>query len=444
MPALFNLCASLESIPIGRGVDEEEERANILRRKQALDSFSCLEKMSYAKLIRDHMGSYSMVHVVMQHLFRDQLMRLNEIEKQKGKSLFTAIFKHHKRCFEEGLQERGAIQNSKKLKENEYRIEIQDSDIVEISKSCEARSAEIRRLYGKWVEEITEEQRAPGPAPSSSCNFCLADIGDSDLLSHIHCTAVLCRECLDSSLKASPDECLVCFKRCTPSEWVQVEEKKTGVKKSRRRKNKKKSKKEPALGNASETVVPRPNKESCEEKVKVKAELRSKISELELAKEAVKLKISSSVGEEDATSSALESKIKIALEKKDHLRAKLEDIDSAIQRLLEEKRSVEKEQEEVEKEVAVMEKKKEVSKEASALAIKHQTEKLEKVQKELGNIRKELDLAEGRVEVNNNLEKFMTRQIKDLEEELVCPVCLEVTTKAPIYKCSDDHLICRY
>ena len=178
--------------------------------------------------------------------------------------------------------------------------------------------------------------------------------------------------------------------------------------------------------------------------MKVKAELRSKISELELAEEAVKLKISSSVGEEDATSSALESKIKIALEKKDHLRAKLEDIGSAIQVLLEEKRGVEKEQEEEEKEAAVMEKKKEVSKEASSLAIKHQTEKLEKVQKELGNLRKELDLAEGRVEVNNDLEKFMTRQIKDLEEELVCPVCLEVTTKAPIYKCSDDHLICRY
>ena len=377
-----------------------------------------------------------------------------------------------------------------------------DSDIVEQSKLCEAQSAEILRLCGKWLEEgkkkenrvkikeakseqssldgfeswvsenankeqailcpkttvrsitstgtltetgtITDKQLAPAPAPSSSCNFCLADIGDSDLLSHIHCTAVLCKECLDSSLKSSPDECLVCFKRCTPSEWVQVEEKKTSVKKSRKRKNKKKSKKEPALGNAFETVVPRPNKESCDEKVKVKAELMSNISKLELAEEAEKLKISSSVGEEDATSSALESKIKLALEKKDHLGANLEDIGSAMQRLLEEKRGVEKEQEEVEKEVAVMEKKKEVSKKASVLAIKHQTEKLEKVQKELGNIRKELDLAEGRVEVNNDLEKFMTRQIKDLEEELVCPVCLEVTTKAPIYKCSDDHLICRY
>ena len=36
---------------------------------------------------------------------------------------------------------------------SEYRIEIQDSDIVEQSKSCEARSAEILRLCGKWLEE---------------------------------------------------------------------------------------------------------------------------------------------------------------------------------------------------------------------------------------------------------------------------------------------------
>ena len=86
----------------------------------------------------------------------------------------------------------------------------------------------------------------------------------------------------------------------------------------------------------------------------------------------------------------------------------------------------------------------EESKEASTLAIKHQTEELENVQEKIRNVRKELDLAEGRPQANNDLEKFMTRQIEELEEELVCPVCLEVTTKAPIYKCSDDHLICRY
>jgi len=291
---------------------------------------------------------------------------------------------------------------------------------------------------------ITEEQPAPAPAPSRFCNFCLADIVDSDLLSHIHCTAVLCRECLDSSLRASPGQCLVCFKRCTPSEWVQVERKKTSVKKSQKRKNKKKSKKDPTLGNTSQTEVLQPSKEALDKKkVKVKAELRSKISELELAEEAGKLKITTDIEEENAKSSAIESKIKVALERRGHLRAKVDDVDSEIERLLGEKRSVEKEQEEVEKEVAEMEKKKEVSKEAFALDIKQQREELEQVQEELENVRKELDLAEGRPQGNNDLEKFMVRQIEELEEELVCPVCLEVTTTAPIYKCSDDHLICR-
>ena len=44
---------------------------------------------------------------------------------------------------------------------------------------------------------------------------------------------------------------------------------------------------------------------------------------------------------------------------------------------------------------------------------------------------------------NTSLIEFMERQILDLEEELECPVCLEVATAAPIYKCPDDHLLCR-
>merc|ERR1712243_355449 len=124
------------------------------------------------------------------------------------------------------------------------------------------------------------------------------------------------------------------------------------------RKNKKKSKKEPTLGNTSQTEVLQPSKEAFDEKVKVKADMRSKISELELAEEAGKLKISTSIEEENARSSAIESKIRVVLERKDHLRAKVDDIDSGIERLLEEKRCVAKEQEEVEKEVAEMEKKK--------------------------------------------------------------------------------------
>ena len=46
------------------------------------------------------------------------------------------------------------------------------------------------------------------------------------------------------------------------------------------------------------------------------------------------------------------------------------------------------------------------------------------------------------VVVDTRLEEFISRQVAALEEELECPVCLEVLTTSPIYKCSSDHLIC--
>ena len=40
--------------------------------------------------------------------------------------------------------------------------------------------------------------------------------------------------------------------------------------------------------------------------------------------------------------------------------------------------------------------------------------------------------------------ELMDRQILELEEELECPVCLEVASGPPIFKCPDNHLICRF
>ena len=45
---------------------------------------------------------------------------------------------------------------------------------------------------------------------------------------------------------------------------------------------------------------------------------------------------------------------------------------------------------------------------------------------------------------NRELEIFLEDQILELESELECPVCLEVATTSPIYKCMDDHLLCRF
>ena len=44
---------------------------------------------------------------------------------------------------------------------------------------------------------------------------------------------------------------------------------------------------------------------------------------------------------------------------------------------------------------------------------------------------------------NLKFEMFLERQVRELEDELECPVCLEVITINPVYKCSDDHLICK-
>ena len=43
---------------------------------------------------------------------------------------------------------------------------------------------------------------------------------------------------------------------------------------------------------------------------------------------------------------------------------------------------------------------------------------------------------------NSMLVEFVERQVAALEEELECPICMEVLTTSPLYKCADDHLIC--
>lgn len=67
------------------------------------------------------------------------------------------------------------------------------------------------------------------------------------------------------------------------------------------------------------------------------------------------------------------------------------------------------------------------------------------VQNEIKTVKPLLKAGEigGKV-MSKDLEAFVEGEIKNLEDELECPVCLEVTTTAPIYKCEDDHLICRF
>ena len=68
-------------------------------------------------------------------------MRLGEIENRKGRPFFLAMIKYHKNCMEEQLAGGRAVQLSNCP-----------------TKGCEAMSAEIRRLCGKFVGEGRKEE----------------------------------------------------------------------------------------------------------------------------------------------------------------------------------------------------------------------------------------------------------------------------------------------
>ena len=59
-----------------------------------------------------------------------------------------------------------------------------------------------------------------------SCNICLDEMPDSDLITHIECSAVLCRDCLERAEQSNPGKCPVCLKPANTAEWVQLDKSK--------------------------------------------------------------------------------------------------------------------------------------------------------------------------------------------------------------------------
>ena len=217
----------------------------------------------------------------------------------------------------------------------------------------------------------------------------------------------------------------------------QLKEKEATEKRQLRRAKKKRNKEkklEAFKNTAGAAAVESEMDEASGEKVKVKASLRSKISELEMEEERGKLAVASVVEEEKKSSLARESRLMIVQEEKDQLEVELGAIEAAMASLMERKRNIVKRQEEAEKKAEELEEMRKDSEKSTAAKIKNWTDKIENVQEELNSVHQELQWVEGRGDVNSDLKKFMERQIDELREELECPVCLEVTTKAPIYK----------
>ena len=77
---------------------------------------------------------------------------------------------------------------------------------------------------------------------------------------------------------------------------------------------------------------------------------------------------------------------------------------------------------------------------------KEANQKLTKLEMEVRSVYKEVKKAEKLFPLKGNdskLCRFLDKEIRELIEKLQCPVCLEVIDTAPIYKCSNEHLICR-
>ena len=78
------------------------------------------------------------------------------------------------------------------------------------------------------------------------------------------------------------------------------------------------------------------------------------------------------------------------------------------------------------------------------MKIRDQEEELEVANKKIREQEEEIGSFLRTMEQNDDdFETCLEHDIKELEEELECPVCLEVAKMAPIYKCQEDHLVCR-
>ena len=125
----------------------------------------------------------------------------------------------------------------------------------------------------------------------------------------------------------------------------------------------------------------------------------------------------------------------------------MKEIESALGALLKRKSRVAEKQKSNELKFAEMEKQQTTLKQTVAAKKAESETKIARIEDEIEASKKITEKKEvgDKKEVGGNreLENFLEGQILELEVELECPVCLEVATTSPIYKCLDDHLLCR-
>ena len=124
----------------------------------------------------------------------------------------------------------------------------------------------------------------------------------------------------------------------------------------------------------------------------------------------------------------------------------MKEIESALDALFKRKFSVAEKQKAFETRVAAIENEQAIVKQNVAVQQQESDAKISQIRGKIKTAKNGVEKTDLGNETGgkNDLEKFLEGQILELEGELECPVCLEVAKTSPIYKCLDDHLLCRF
>ena len=208
-----------------------------------------------------------------------------------------------------------------------------------------------------------------------------------------------------------------------------------------------------------------PEKMSTEKPREVASEREKKVAEMqqvldckERQAEELRQSVQTMIEEKSKEMSALISSIEQIEDSQAFRKKRISKIDAAVkdlatemERLNNEKRETVQECDAADENIKKIEKKK---KKLENFLQSYSTEantNIAKLQREIDSLQRLLNAPDNESEpvesevmtkANPELLQFMERQIDAVEKELECPICLEIASQAPIFKCEEDHLIC--
>ena len=208
-----------------------------------------------------------------------------------------------------------------------------------------------------------------------------------------------------------------------------------------------------------------PEKMSTEKPREVASEREKKVAEMqqvldckERQAEELRQSVQTMIEEKSKEMSALISSVEQIEDSQAFRKKRISKIDAAVkdlatemERLNNEKRETVQECDAADENIKKIEKKK---KKLENFLQSYSTEantNIAKLQREIDSLQRLLNAPDNESEpvesevmtkANPELLQFMERQIDAVEKELECPICLEIASQAPIFKCEEDHLIC--